>query len=483
MLALGTEAAGKLVLSGHPPALAAAELFKSPLLQGDVKNKIADLALGGNPLGHALSGFVDGMDTGAIASQLTKVIGAQSLTGSLEELTSKLDLGKLSETLNIPSWIGKEVQAIASANPLQSILNITGGMQPREMITELARHLGSNILDGADPAAAREAILGQINGLPGGLGNIIQKQLPKIGMLPFPSGADVPSVAQRLGAHILEGSDDIAGPARIFDSINFDSLGLGEGTLTQVKAIAAQVERAFSQNEVPGLGEISQIPGLDKLIDVPNEIRGAIANLEPDLHTLLPKLAGLVDVGKIPDLQNIVGQLSGLGDPSKLFQNLEQLPQELLGQIEGLPKDLLPQLETLISGNPADLLKTFANSEILGEMSGVLGKLPTDLLGKVHDLPEKLMGKLKDLKPEALAGLMGDPEAAIDQIKSLFGGLGGLKDLGIFRVRSIRQRQLPALAKPLAEWEAQLPNVTTGAPAIERYQEYGTLDMPDFWGS
>lgn len=483
MLALGTEAAGKLVLSGHPPALAAAELFKSPLLQGDVKNKIADLALGGNPLGHALSGFVDGMDTSAIASQLTKVIGAQSLTGSLEELTSKLDLGKLSETLNIPSWIGKEVQAIASANPLQSVLDIAGGMQPREMITEAARHLGSNILDGADPAAAREAILGQINGLPGGLGNIIQKQLPKIGMFPFPSGADVPSVAQRLGAHILEGNDDIAGPARIFDSIDFDSLGLGEGTLTQVKAIASQVERAFSQNEVPGLGEISQIPGLDKLIDVPKEIRGAIANLEPDLHTLLPKLAGLADVGKIPDLQNIVGQLSGLGDPSKLFQNLEQLPQELLGQIEGLPKDLLPQLETLISGNPAELLKTFANSEILGEMSGVLNKLPTDLLGKVHDLPEKLMGKLKDLKPEALAGLMGDPEAAIDQITSLFGGLGGLKDLGIFRVRSIRQRQLPALAKPLAEWEAQLPNVTTGAPAIERYQEYGTLDMPDFWGS
>jgi uncharacterized protein YidB (DUF937 family) len=481
MTELGTEAAGKLVLAGHPPALAATELFKSPLLQVGVKNALADIAVKGNPLGSALSGFVDGMGNDAIASQLTKVIGAQSLTGGLEEITSKLDLGKLSETLNIPSWVGKSVQSFAANNPLQSVLGVTGGMNPREMIAEVSRHLGSNILDGADPAAAREAILGQINNLPGGLGAIIQKNLPKIGTLPFVSGTDVPTVAQRLGAHILEGNDDIAGPAKIFDGINFDSLGLGADTLEQVKAIASQIERAFGQGEIPNVTDMAGLPSLEKLVDVPNEIRGAIANLEPDLHTLLPDLAKLVDPSKIPDLQNIVGQASELlADPSKVFQNLENLPEELLGQINGLPANLIPQVETLLK-NPTDLLKTFANSEVLGEMSQVMGQLPINDLSKIGDLPKQLMGQLKNLKPESLAALMGDPSAAIDQLSSLFGGLGGLKDLGIFRVRSIRQRQLPALAKPLAEWEAIAPNVTTGAPPIERYKEYGTLDMPDYW--
>jgi uncharacterized protein YidB (DUF937 family) len=142
MTELGTEAAGKLVLAGHPPALAATELFKSPLLQGGVKNAMADIAVKGNPLGSALSGFVDGMGNDAIASQLTKVIGAQSLTGGLEEITSKLDLGKLSETLNIPSWVGKSVQSFAANNPLQSVLGVTGGMNPREMIAEVSQALG-----------------------------------------------------------------------------------------------------------------------------------------------------------------------------------------------------------------------------------------------------------------------------------------------------------------------------------------------------
>lgn len=430
LLGMASTAAGQLLSGGFSPGEAAGQVFKSPLIEGKTRNLIQDAVLGSNPVAAALSGLSDGMKPGDIASQLTQVLGARSLSGELEKITHRLNLERLSEDLNIPSWIGSQVQELVRNSPIESVLDLVGEMGDRQILTEVVRHVGSMVLDGKTPTGAREALQSALGDLSGGLSERVQELLSKLNSLPLRSvlDGDISGVAARLGSHVLSGNDFMGGAANLFRGIDFDVLGLNEETLASVQRIAGQMERRFSQSPIPGMDAIAQLPNLQSLIGVPREIR-----------SLLPKL----------------------------------------------PTDLLTQLPD-IARNPQQFLESFGGDAI-GGLTEQLKELPELLLDNVRNLPESLMSGLGDLNIDSLKGLMADPQAALDAIASGLPGLADALGIGLLRVRSVRQtdlaRPLPELGKSLEEWQKAVANVVTQSSEIERWMEYGKLELPDYWGN
>lgn len=410
-----SEAAANLITSGHDPIQAAANVFNSPIIEEATRNRIQDLVLEDSPVAKVMSQFEEGMEPGAIAQNLLNLVGAQALQGSLTDITQKFDLGALSEQLNVPSWVMDAAESELKDLPIDSILgDITGN--DREALTEISRHLGSLVMDGASPESALNSLFGEIGDSP------LMDQLFKLPGLPLASAdtGDLGAIAARLGSQILQGNDVLKGAADLFGGFDFDALDLGD-TGALISKMANTLERQFVQGAIPGMDLIGQLPDLEKLIDIPREIRDII----PSMGDLIPKL---------PDIA------------SGLFDNGGDVVGRLLEQFEAMPQELL---------------------------------------AKVQDLPEQLLSGLDGLPIDSLQGLMADPQAALDSLFSGLPGIGDFLKIGILRVESIRDTDLahpfPDLARSLPEWAEAAKDLTTEATPIRRYLEYAQLNLPDYF--
>lgn len=328
LVGIAIGAAGSLVAGGHDPVSAAAEIFNNPIIEEGTRNRIQDLVLSGSPVAQALNGFVEGMGQGAIADQLLNLVGAESLSGALGNITQRFDLGAITEQLGIPSWVVPAVTGELSEFPTGSVLDLAG-LSGRGALTELCRHCGAMILDGRSPEGALQDILSEIEGTG------LVDELFRLPGTPFASADDgnIGAIAARLGSQVLQGNDVQRGAAQLFDGLDFEEL-LGGDLGGQVRRMAGVLERQFTQLPIPGMDLIGQLPDLDSLLNIPREIRSLIPSLGPDL------------IGQLPDIAS--GLVEGLGDPvGRMIQQLERLPQEILGQIQNLPQELLGGLSEL----------------------------------------------------------------------------------------------------------------------------------------
>jgi len=238
----------------------------------------------------------------------------------------------------------------------------------------------------------------------------------------IPGLPTLPDAAQRLGRYILSGNDSLGGPAQLFTELEKQKLVLAAGG-SRVRRLANQVERMMTQAEIPDLAAAAGMGSINDLLHLPSELRGAIARLPKDL------------IPQLPDYFAGIGAL-GSGDPSAAVE-------------------------------------------------AVFDRMPDELRAAAQQLGGQIFGELPDLGDDTLAGILADPQAALDGLSGLFSGAQGSLLIGKVDVNSIINTQL---AKPLPKLPAELQpfaealrDVVTSADPISRVSEYGLLKLRSEW--
>lgn len=434
-----TQAVGELTVQSGDPSQART-IINNSQISGGTRNQLNDIALSPEPArDRVLSGFQEGQGTAAIARRLTQTVGADALTGRLTQVDYLFDPSslRLATDLGLPSWIVQSAATLARENSIPTILNLVEGLGDSDILGQLSRFVGANILNGETIAAARQA-LGQA--VPAQFAQQVQQILSAIGSIPLAStlygengGIDLTAtVSQLLGRYVLQGNRRLGGAAQLFD---YEALGnlpnLSEDAIARVIAVARQIED-FVGNPYPAVTPnltTEQELAVRQLAAAPPEVRSLISELPPEQRT------------QVRDLIRV---------PPQTLQNQYQFERSPMAEMANLIA-VLP--ETALQ-----VLEEFEGWEAIGEI-----RTPPD--------------EAAILDPRLIEGL---PEMVI---QSHFAGAAA--GAGVFWVRVASYAlfsQDPEPAVPLEPWQPRNFHLVTEATEIERFVEYGELNMPDPWG-
>jgi hypothetical protein len=432
------QAVGELTVQSDDP-FQAKSVINNSQLTGAGRNQLNDIALNPEPVrDRVLSGFQDGQGTAAIARRLTQTIGADVLTGRLTQIDYQFDPSslRLATSLGVPTWAVQGAAAIARENALPQILNLVQGLSNSDVLSQLSQFTGAGILNGQTITAARQALN---QAVPSEFSQQVQQVLSAIGSIPLAStvtgaggGVDLAAtVSQLLGRYVLQGNRRLGGAAQLFDYEALGNLPVSAATIARVIAIARQVE-SFVGNPYPATtpNQLTdeQILAINQFGAAPAEVRDLIANLPPEQR---PAVRDLIRV------------------PPETLQNQYQYQQTPIAETANLIAVLPEYLKVL--------LEEFEGWEVLGEL-----RTPPDAEA------------IRD--PRLIEGL---PEMVIE---SHFAGAAA--GAGVFWVRVASYAlfsQDPELPAPLEPWEPREFHLVTEATEIERFTEYGNLNMPDYW--
>lgn len=428
-----TQAVGELAVQSGDP-LQAKTVINNSQIPGAVRNTLNNAAANPEPLRDGvLNSFQEGQGTPAIARRLTQLVGADVLTDRLPAINFNLDLtsGFLTDQLGIPSTTLQTVSNLLRDNPFIPQLAIALGQSPGEILAQLSQFTGGNILNGATIAAARTALT---QAVPAGLSATVQQVLTGIGSIPLASpggGNPILAVAQALGKYVLSGNRRLGGDAQLFDYDVLSGLDLPADTIASVTAIARQIENYVGYPYpavTPSPLTDAQLLAVNQFAAFPVELRSAIADLPPEQRPLVRDLIA-ADPATLANQYAFEG--GAIGEVASLIGSMPEFMRTILEEFEGF--------------------------EVLGEL-----RTPPDA------------EVLRD--PRLTEGL---PEMVI---QSLFAGAS--TGAGVFHVRVASYAlfsQDPVPAPILEPWQPREFHLVTEATEIERFTEYGDLNMPDYW--
>ncbi|MBD2019354.1 hypothetical protein H6F43_04045 [Leptolyngbya sp. FACHB-36] len=467
---LVTQAAGEAVLQSSPgvagkPGVVIvrpnrksliSNLIANPAIDGGLRGRIQDLLL--DP-GQLKAGVLDGLaqlgrggfDPMAIASGLTRLAGVDALSGGLPDLTGTLDLTAIASELGVPSWIAKGFQGSSLSLPsLPDLANVLGGLSDSALLSQVLQQAGSYAMGGGMSAiAARSLLDAGISELPSGLKNRINQLIDAVDEIPVATpktggGTDwKPTIAQRLGAHILRGNTLLGGPVNVFNLESLNGLGLSPEALGGIADVAGKIAGYMGNPHTLLEGELPAIVNseLGKLEAIPPEIRQLMAQ-SPELISNLPKLA----IAALPELKDFTARLMW-------HEDRQWSPAE--ANLAALVQEAPPVVRDVLSKLPQPVFDA-------------LGSLPVDQLQSVMDNPIAALDK-----------------AGTQLLQSVFGNAA--PGAGTFDMKVSRMAKFNTLPRPS---ERLKPVNTTSefhlqtfATPIERVIEYGTLDMPDYWAT
>lgn len=444
---LAAAAAGQLVLNGGG-GTAGLNLLASTDIDGDIRNRISDMILdnGRQWLDDTIGGLRELTSVEAIADQLQKITGVQSLLGELPTLFQRLDLSSLSmvRALGLPSWIGDQIKdALDNSSTANAILNNLELPDPADytnntkLLEDICRYAGAQILSGSSPSSVRDLIKDEYEGT-------IRTLLTRLATTPIHttrrSANSEPdwlqSTAIRLGRYVLTDNDALGGRTPILNLNFLQNTDLDPGLANQVRTIGRQMERYASNPH----GLVGELPtwienNLPNLASIPVELRDAIAKLPASLVSQIPELAR--------------GLLSG----------------------ENEDEDHPFHTHT-------------ADDDNLGIAASIIGTMPDELKQLIADLPDDLMLDVSQLPDRLRSTVLTHAQGLIDRLPdsvicSIFGGASSLT-AGIFDVKVLRTGGfsfLPQLGNVLERWVSEEFHRSTEAPPIERFQEYGALNL------
>jgi hypothetical protein len=435
-----TQNVGELTLQGADPTQVVSQVTNAPGLSADVSNELQGLTLEPDRLQQGvLDSFKPGMDTTAIAPRLTQLVGADVISGKLSEITSPIDFGSrfLAKQTGLPSWTLRQIPGILGDGKLPSIMTLLPEMSDRDILSQISHFAGTQLLNGLLPPAARNALQTAVAaiGNPGLSDRVAQitarsRQTPILYRLENGDGFDlISTVSQILGRYCIGGGNLLGGVAKLFDRDLLKSLPLPDVDLNKIQSVASQIENFFSNPHAP-----IDIPDLTAIA---KEKLGQLSNVAPEIRDLL----GKIPVNRLP-----------------LIQDMAKLSPSVLAEQFPFPRDATEELGSLLATVPQsdrDQLANFEGAEILGKLPSAVAQ---ELV--VH--------------PQAIDSLPAPV------IRGLFGNGGG----GLFHIRTgskLLVTQDPRSAQVLDRIESNEFHKVTEATEIERFAEYGELNMPDYW--
>lgn len=431
------QAVGELgVQSGDP--LQAKSVISNSQLSGSTQNALSNIAAEPEAVrDQVLDSFAEGQGTPAIANRLTQLVGADILSDRLTQIDYEFDptAGFLSESLGLPSWDVISAAQSARESPLTPALNLTQDLNNSGILSQLSIFTGSNILNGETIAAARSALAAAV---PSDFSQRVQQVLSAIGSIPLTTpvndsggNADtIATVAQSLGRYVLRGNRRLGGAAQLFDYDVLRGLDLPSSTIADIVLTAQRIEE-YVGNPYPAadvdLTEEQEL-ALNQFGAFPTELRSAIADMPPEQRS---------------------------------------------------------QVQEMITTDPETLQNQYAyDATATGEAASIIGSMPTFL----KTLLEEFEGweVLGELRTPADAEAIRDPRLieGLPAMTIASNFAGAAAGAGVFHVRVADYAlfsQDPQMPDPLEPWKPREFHVLTEVTEIERFVEYGDVNMPDYW--
>lgn len=471
-------------------------LIANPAIDGAVRGKIGDLLT--DPAGmveSALSGFKPGMGglpMAAIADNLLQTLGANALSGNLGDITSALDFSKLTSELGIPSWIGEALNG-QSLN-LDSLLDRVPellNLPDSPLLSELLKHAGDFAMQGANGIDAKALLESAIAGLPGEFDAFKERAtglLENLDTTPVatPKGENgqtdwLNTGAQRLGAHILRGNTMLGGRAKLFDLEQIkERLGGDAAAIANVEQAASQIENFFSNpHELIEFMPDEVAPHMETLAKLPQEVLGILKNFKPDQLAKFPEILRTVQESQLPGFS-----ADAIEQAFESFNvgNFANLLEGQFGRANLIRDSVAVDIgHQAMSGLPPEL----------SSIASTLANLPGGVQDLLKQLPQQLFSFLSKMPLGEAQKLLDNPASFVqgvdtDLLKTVFGS-GFSKAAGVFDMKVSKIAKFNVIPKTsdslrglneVTEFHLQ----TFGNP-IEKYQEYGVLEMPDFWSA
>jgi hypothetical protein len=431
---------GAVVLDAKKKKGLFSQLLNAPGLDAVMRGQISELLLNpGELLNQVTAGFEGLTDPLAIGQQLTGMLGAGALSGLVQDMQSPLDLGKIASTLGIPSWVAGALQGqVPSLPELIDIVDDLILLPDHALLNEVLQRIGGAAMGGALAPGAIAQTQAQISELPSALRDriktLLEEDLDSTPLL-MPE-TDLETAAQRTGLLIAQGETMLGGKVDLFGPLlpqleqlpNFQDIG------NAIDGIEQYFSNPFTivEDAIPAVLSIAA----EQLDGIPPELRKLMQELpSTDLARFPELLAEVLDVNALLDLPGA-----------------EEIYRDLTSGFDGI----------------ANLLKV-----VPPEVTELLQSIAPDVFQALSEVPAVLEDPI------------GQLTANVPFLNSVFGATGLKGGAGLFDVRVSKRAQFdrtPKPPKPMAalntsdEYHLQ----TTSAP-ITHVQEYGALEMPDYF--